>query len=65
MIIEKKSDVAEIPMWVEQSYKYRRERIKNSADYFIDMLLEFIYLTDIKYVSWIKEFKIQVKLFLF
>ena len=47
----KRSDVAEIPIWVEQSYKYRRERIKNSADYFIDMLLEFINLTDIKYVS--------------
>ena len=61
----KRSDVAEIPIWVEQSYKYRRERIKNSTDYYIDMLLEFIYLTDIKYVSWIKEFKIQVKHFLF
>ena len=40
----------EIPMWIELTYKYRREKIQSSSDYFMDLIHEFNYLCYLQYV---------------
>ena len=41
----------EFTIWAELSQKFRREKIQSSHDYFVDMLQEFNYLTDVQFVS--------------
>ncbi len=58
-IIHKNNSLTdETSAWVELSHKYRRQRIQKSSDYFIDMLQEFSYFTDVSYVSQFKLFMV-------